>query len=91
MWQAIKAHFKHSRTMFAARMYTYAGVLVTAWDGVQAYLQGNDFTPIYTRVLDFVGVPGDLRSLVISGVLALTGLLFAKLRALTTTPLVETP
>lgn len=87
MIAAVKAHFLHSRTIFVARIYSYAGVAVTAYDGINMYVQGTDFTPLSTRALDYVGVPSDLRGLCVTGFVAATGLVFSKLRKLTTTPL----
>lgn len=87
MIAAVKAHFLHSRTIFVARVYSYLGVAVTAYDGANVYLQGADFTPLSTRALDYVGVPADLRGLTLTALLGVSGIMFEKLRHMTTTPL----
>lgn len=93
MIAALKAHFLHSRTILIARVYSYAGVAVTAYDGVNTYVQGTDFTPLSTRALDYLAVPPDLRALCVTGFIAVTGLVFEKMRRISKTALqtVEPP
>lgn len=70
--------WSRSRTVLVARLYWVPGLidLVTSW--------AFDWTPLVARA--FEGVPDDLRGLVISAALAVTGALFEWLRRVTSEP-----
>lgn len=89
MWFRLKALFAHSRTVLAARLYTLAGTVVGAYDGFGAFLGGQDFTPITTRLLDAVHVPPDMRPLALAAFIGGTGELFVYLRKITTQSLAD--
>lgn len=79
MWFKIKAWFSHSRTIFAARLYALAGVLVTTHDIALPYFTGTDLSPITAHV------PNWIWPLLVIG----TGMLFEWLRRITTQSLAD--
>jgi hypothetical protein len=80
MLTRIKAFFSHSRTIFVARLYTLAGVLVAA----MPWVMGQDWTPVFNFV--FAHVPDAIRPMIISAAvgvfLSVSGELFAWLRSI---------
>lgn len=91
MWAQIvakaKAFFSHSRTVFVARVYTFVGVASSVVAYVLPWFEGQDFTPVFARL--FKDIPDDLRPLIISGAIVVTGELFVFLRKRTDESLEE--
>lgn len=85
--QRVKAFFLYSRTVFLARLYTFAGGAAVTFAYIVPFLQGQDFTPVFVRL--FSWIPDDLRPLVISAAIAGTGELFVYLRKITDQSLAE--
>lgn len=81
------ALFKKSEQVLAGRLLWFGGLIVTAYDAVGAYFSSLDFTPITTRVLDFLHVPQDLRGLTLSAFVTALGLMIVNLRKKVTKPL----
>lgn len=81
------ALFKKSEQVLAGRLVWLGGLIVTAYDAVGAYWSNLDFTPITTRVLDFLHVPPDLRGLTLSAFVTALGLMIVNLRKKVTKPL----
>jgi len=68
-------------------MYTLTGTLVAAYDGLGPVLQGQDFTPITSKIMDKLHIPTDFRSLVLGVFVAATGELFVYMRKISPTPI----
>lgn len=75
----LKSKFRYSKTVLAARVFTVAGIAVSAHDIILPYAMGQDWTPI-TK---------DLPPLVIPVGLVAQGLLFEYLRTVTSQPLID--
>jgi len=83
----IKAFFAYSRTILAARLYTFLGALVALQGVILPWLMGQDWTPVFNYL--FARIPEGMRPLAIGAAIAATGELFAWLRKITTAPLSE--
>lgn len=77
--------WQKSETLLFARLLSWVGVLITAYDFVVALAPGMDWTPVTSILLR--GVPESMRPVVASALVALIGLAMAHLRKLTTKPL----
>lgn len=85
MWLRIKAFFKHSRTIFAARMLQLAGIILVLADWLMPFVVDQDWTPVTNLVLG--RIPAEFRPLVVGLAIAAVGRGFERLRTLTTLPL----
>lgn len=81
------ALFKKSETILMGRILWVGGLFVTFYDSVAVFASSLDLTPVTTRVFDTVGVPADMRGLVMSGAITALGLIINWLRQRTTKPL----
>lgn len=81
------ALFKKSETILVGRLLWVGGLFVSVYDGLAAFARSLDMTPLTTRVLDFLQVPQDMRSLTLSAFLTGIGLTINWLRVRTTKPL----
>lgn len=82
MWNKLKAFFSYSRTILAARLYTFLGALVAAQGVILPWIMGQDWTPVFTYL--FHNIPDELRPILVGAAIAGTGELFVWLRKTTT-------
>ena len=81
------ALFKKSETVLMGRLLSIGGAIVTAYDGFMAYFSGLSWTPLTTRVMDYLSVPVDMRPLAMSAAVSGLGVAIVSLRKRTTKPL----
>jgi hypothetical protein len=81
------ALYKKSETVLAGRLLWLGGGVVTAYDAVGTWFNNLDFTPITTRIFDFIHIPQDLRGLTLSAFITAIGLMIVNLRKKVTKPL----
>lgn len=77
----MKNFFRHSRTIFVARLVQLLGFATM----IESAVAGQDWTPVLLRL--FVNIPSDIRPLAIGATVAVTGAGFEWLRTITTQPL----
>jgi hypothetical protein len=78
------ALYKKPKTILVGRLIWVGAFLVTAYDSLATFLPALDLTPITNRTLSRVS--DDLRPLVVTGAVALIGLLVNWMRKRTTKP-----
>lgn len=83
----VNAFFSYSKTILAARLYTFVGALFALQGSILPWLSGQDWTPVYQYV--FKDVHPAFQALVIGAAVAATGELFVWLRKKTDVPLAE--
>lgn len=81
------ALFKKSEQVLAGRLVWLGGGIVTIYDAVGAYFSNLDFTPITTRLFDWMHIPQDFRGLTLSAFVTALGLMIVNLRKKVTKPL----
>ena len=81
------ALYQKSETILVGRLLWVGGLLVTAYDGLAAFATSLDLTPVTTRLFDALHVPQDMRSLSVSALIGLIGLLISWLRKRVTKPI----
>lgn len=81
------ALFKKSEQVLAGRLLWLGGLIVGAYDAVGAYFSSLDFTPLTTRVFDWLHIPQDMRGLTLSAFVTALGLMIVNLRKKVTKPL----
>jgi hypothetical protein len=81
------ALYQKSETLLVGRLLWVGSTLVTIYDGLAVFVQSLDLTPLTTRIFDALHVPQDMRSLSISALVGIIGLIISWLRKRTTKPL----
>lgn len=85
----LSALWLRSRTILIARLYVVLPALVALHDYIADKITTLDLTPVTNRLLS--DIPPDMRPLMVTGFLMLTGLIFELLRKVTDEPLSDKP